>query len=85
MRDIDRKYATTGDIIRKLDNSVLPPDEPLILFRGRDRLLPQMLDYYMSLKVEVGSTKERFNVLQSDIDAIKQWQNSHPDRLRTPK
>ncbi|HUD11522.1 MAG TPA: hypothetical protein VMS08_03855 [Candidatus Saccharimonadia bacterium] len=84
MRDIDSKYRTTGDIIRKLDGSALPEDEPLILFRGRDRLLLDTLNYYMMLRRQNSSASDRLDLLQDQIDIIAQWQKQNPAKLRIP-
>lgn len=82
-RQIDTKYLTTGAICR-LDGTPLPEDEPLMLFRGRDVLLPQVLNYYRGLRDKAGSSKLKLNLLQKQIDTIERWQNQYPDRVRLP-
>ncbi|MDB5178530.1 MAG: hypothetical protein JWN01_473 [Patescibacteria group bacterium] len=83
MRQIDTKYQTSGDIT-KLDGTPIPADEPLMLFRGRDKLLPQLLDHYKVLRINAGSSEKFIKILQKQIDAIKQWQANNPDRIRIP-
>lgn len=85
MRKIDGKYQTTdsGDIT-KLDGTPLPADEPLILFRGHDKLLPQLLEHYQQLCGQAGSPERQITLLQQRIDKIKAWQAANPDKLKIP-
>ncbi len=84
MRQIGKKYHTEGDIY-KHDGTLIPASEPLILFRGRDRLVPQLLDYYLKLRLELGGPQGHIDLLKTDIDSIKQWQNNHPNEVKTPE
>lgn len=84
MRTIGSKYRVTGQIIRTANNTVIPDDEPLMLLRGRDRLLPETLDFYLRLRQQTGMTEDQLSDLKTQIKNIKQWQASHPDRLNTP-
>ena len=83
MRQIDDKYQTNGDIT-KLDGAPVPEDEPLILFRAKDKLLVKMLDYYQKLCRDAGSPESQTKTLQSRIDTIKAWQANHQDKLKVP-
>jgi len=83
MRNIGTKYRTTGDISR-FDGEAIPIDEPLILFRGRDRLVPQLLDHYKALRIKAGGVADKLELLQEDIDIIKTWQAEHHDRTKMP-
>ena len=85
MRRIGEKYYTDGKGIFKFDHTPIPEDEPLILFRGRDRLVPKMLDYYLQLRLEITDPKQNIPLLRSDIDAITAWQQANPDLVRTPR
>ena len=58
MRKIDGKYQTSGDIT-KLDGTPIPEDEPLFLFRAHDKLLVQLLEYYMELCKKAEALKPR--------------------------
>ncbi len=83
MRQIDGKYKTSGDIT-KLDGTAIAEDEPLILFRGQDKLLPELLEKYNELCKSAGSPQEQLDKLAQQIDKIKKWQAAHSDRLKTP-
>ena len=84
MRTIGSKYRISGEIIRNADNTAVPGDEPVMLFRGRDRLLPDMLDYYLKLREQTGMSDEQLSDLKTQIESIKHWQAEHSDRLNTP-
>lgn len=83
MRQIDGKYKTSGDIT-KLDGTSIPEDEPLILFRGQDKLLLELLEKYNELCKNAGSPQQQLDKISQQMEKIKQWQVSHPDRLKTP-
>jgi hypothetical protein len=83
MRKIDGKYQTSGDIT-KLDGTPIPDDEPLILFRGKDKLLLPLLDYYQVLCKDAGSPDYQISLLGEQIGKIKAWQAGHADRLKIP-
>ena len=83
MRQIDGKYKTDG-VISKNDGTALPEDEPLILFRGQDKLLPQLLEYYNQLCAQSGSPQAQIQAIQERLGAIKKWQVDHPERVKVP-
>lgn len=83
MRQIDGKYQTSGDLT-KLNGTPVPEDEPLILFRAKDKLLVELLEYYMKLCSDGGSPESQLNLLQQRIDLIKLWQTDHQDKLKIP-
>ncbi len=83
MRQIDSKYKTSGDIT-KLDGTPIPEDEPLILFRGHDKLLPELLESYLEQCRAAGSPQPHLSTLQQRIDAVKQWQAGNPDKVKVP-
>ena len=83
MRQIDKKYMTSGDIT-KLDGTPIPLDEPLILFRGRDRVLVQLLEYYAQLCEQAGSPERQLKLIDEKIGEIKAWQEDNQARLKVP-
>lgn len=83
MRQIDGKYKTSGDITKQ-DGTPVPEDEPLILFRAKDKLLPELLGHYLEQCRAAGSPEQHLSTLQQRIDAIKQWQAANPDRVKIP-
>ena len=83
MRQIDGKYKNSGDIT-KLDGTPIPVDEPLILFRGKDKLLLPLLEHYKELCAANGSPTALLEILQERMDIIKDWQAANPDKLKIP-
>jgi hypothetical protein len=43
-----------------------------------------MLDYYVNLRKQAGSSAQTMTILQKDINKIKQWQKDNPSRIRVP-
>jgi hypothetical protein len=76
---VDSKYGmvTTahGDI---------PEDEPVIVFRGRDAMVPSMLDYYLAQCQAHGSPQRHIDLVTHSKEKIEAWQRDHPDRTRQP-
>jgi hypothetical protein len=62
----------------------IPDDEPVIVFRGRDRLVPEMLAHYMDLCERAGSPARHVRLVHVSTDLIEKWQRDNPDRVRTP-
>jgi hypothetical protein len=85
MRKIGKKYYTDGTTIYKFDGTPIPDDEPLFLFRGRDRLVPHLLGVYLEIRRGIESPKQNIELIQADIDTITQWQHDNPDKVRTPR
>lgn len=59
----------------------IPDDEPVIIFRARDVLLPQVLEYYHNLCVEAGSPDHHLDGLCDVIDAVLDWQSGHETKV----
>jgi hypothetical protein len=62
----------------------IPGDEPVILFRGRDRLVPEMLAHYILLCEQAGSPGRHLDLARGCRQKIMGWQAEHPDRVRVP-
>jgi len=83
MRQIDGKYQTSGDIT-KLDGTSIPQDEPLILFRGKDKLLPVLLEQYRQLCQDAGSPQQHLKLVEQRIKDIKIWQEKNQGKVKIP-
>lgn len=75
MRQLDAKFKTSGDLT-KLDGTPIPDDEPVILFRGNDKLLPKVLEHYKQLCTEAGSPANHLNLIDEKIDRVNNWQSN---------
>jgi hypothetical protein len=60
------------------------PDEPVVLFRGRDRLLPKMLKIYRLLCELAGSPDHHLDAIHQSAERVKAWQAANPSLVRTP-
>ena len=85
MRQIDPKYRIVFDEIVKVSNGEeIPHDEPLILFRAKDRLAVSMLHKYLSLCIDDGCTPEHLNGVVERIAAFARFASEHPERMKQP-
>ncbi len=59
-------------------------DEPLVLFRGTDGMLVDLLDHYYDLCEDNGSPSEHVAAVFDLRDAVMVWQRANPDRVKQP-
>ena len=74
---IDRKYGRVT-----LEHGTVADDEPVVVFRAQDRLLPELLSLYRSLCFEASSPRRHLDLIDDSAEAVLNWQDSHP--IRTP-
>jgi len=85
MRVIDRKYHIEGEQIIKSTNGVaIPEGEPLILFRGRDRLALPMLRAYREICVQDGCTQYHIDALDQVIADFEAFAVGSPQAMKQP-
>lgn len=75
----DGKY---GKVITEFGD--IPGDEPVIVFRGRDRLLPDLLDEYARQCGYHAAPHRHVELVRDAAERIRRWQEDHPQLLRTP-
>ena len=82
MRQIDEKFSVDGDRIIKTATSeeVNPEEEPLILFRARDRLAVPMLQFYRQLCVDDGATDYQLESIGKMIDRFETYAKNNPTK-----
>jgi hypothetical protein len=84
-RNIDRKYAVSGQMIIKVsDGSVIPEDEPLILFRARDKLAVTMMEHYLSLCRDAGCDPGQLELMHRRIADFLAWQKENEAVMKRP-
>jgi hypothetical protein len=85
-RDIDVKFATTqdGEIVKKSNGEILPPDEPIFLLRARDRLALQLLHVYRELSVQDGCNDYHMEGLEKTICYFTDFKKNYPERMKQP-
>ena len=83
MRQIDGKYKTDGNLT-KMDGTPIPDDEPLVLFRAKDKLLPQVLENYKKLCQDAGCQPHQVETLGPMIQRVKDWQTANSGKVKLP-
>jgi hypothetical protein len=91
-RGIDGKYSvrawngTAGPlgIIKNVTGDPIPEDEPLFLFRAKDQLAIQVLQYYRELCLQTGSPAEHLRGIDGEIQVFTDFAQRHPERMKQP-
>lgn len=79
MRQIDMKHHIEGDrVVKTSTNEPVPDDEPMILYRGRDRLALPMLRFYRQLCQDDGATNYQLRSMDEMIARFEKYAASHP-------
>jgi hypothetical protein len=75
----DREY---GEVITAQGS--IPEDEPVVVFRGRDKLLPALMNIYIELCDLAGSPSYHVEQATLTYEMITSWQHDHPERVQVP-
>lgn len=75
----DRKY---GKVTTEFGN--IKDDEPVVVFRAQDKLLPDLLAFYNYLCMKAGSPQRHLNIVFNSARAIHAWQSKNRLLVRTP-
>lgn len=62
---VTTEFGTIGD------------DEPVVVFRAQDALLPAMLAVYSTLCAQAGSPRRHLDKIVDSMLAVERWQESH--------
>lgn len=76
----DSKY---GNI--KTQHEEIPDDEPVIMFRARDKLAVDIIGYYLFRSIQAGSSRGHLKVVMGSLEEFRYWQEQHPDELKLPE
>lgn len=66
------------------EHGSIPEDEPVFLFRARDKALPQLLTRYAALCLGMGARQEHIAGILLQQERIETWQREHPDQVHVP-
>lgn len=69
---IDSKYGRVT-----LEKGSIGVDEPVVVFRAQDRLLPKLLKVYSYFCELAGSPQRHLEAIDRAAAAVKEWQRSH--------
>lgn len=84
-RKIDPRYHIEGNQIIKTSNgTVIPEDEPTIIFRARDWLTVPLLYAYYELACDDKCVQEHLDGIQERIREFEKFAVEHPDRMKQP-
>lgn len=72
---IDNKYGRVT-----LERGDIGEDEPVVVFRAKDRLLPKVLAYYLLFCTKAGSPRYHLNLILDTKDKIEDWQEENGSR-----
>lgn len=76
---VDGKYGKVT-----LEHGTIGEDEPVVVFRARDELLPDLLAHYLELCAEAGSPSRHLELIRTSYGTIRDWQVDHLDEVKTP-
>jgi hypothetical protein len=66
---VDNKY---GKVI--VPNSTIGEDEPVVVFRAQDKLLPDLLKVYRIMCKLAGSPERHLDLIHDSAEKIRAWQ-----------
>lgn len=84
-QDIDEKYSMLDGRIVKTSNGVpIPPDEPMFLLRGRDRIAVPALVAYKTLCESDSCTDYQLEAMDRIISKFSQYSTTHQEVMKQP-
>jgi hypothetical protein len=71
-------------LVKMSNNQVVPEDEPVFFFRGRDYLAIRVLEYYVTLCHDDGCNDYQLSGMAENIRRFKRFKRDHPERMKQP-
>jgi hypothetical protein len=71
-------------IVKTSNGEPIPDDEPLMLFRARDRNVLAMLHKYRELCEADGCNEFQMDGVNNRIEAFNNFAKDHPERMKQP-
>ncbi len=62
----------------------IPVDEPVIVFRARDKTTLDVLAAARDLARESGSPQRHIDIFEATIVQFREWQEANPEKVRVP-
>lgn len=79
----DPKYGQVT--VEKIPGNPFEEDEVVVLFRARDKKLPELLGHYEFLcSGEGNSPQEHLDSILSVREQVVEWQEQHPELVKVP-
>jgi hypothetical protein len=76
---IDRKYGHVTT-----EHGTIGEDEPVVVFRSQDKLLPKLLKIYRFLCELAGSPAHHLAAIDDATRDVNAWQLAHGSKVRVP-
>jgi len=77
----DRKFVfVDGRFVNRLSGEAIPDDEPVIIFRARDKHALEVLRYYHSLVAD----DHHKQAIADRFDEFQAFRRDHGDRMKEP-
>lgn len=77
----DRKYDfQNGNVINRASGDIVPPDEPVFVFRARDLHAREAIEHYAC---QIPNDEHR-RAIEVRIADFAQFAFEHPDRMKEP-
>lgn len=70
---VEKDPAINIQIIKTTNGQAIPDNEPIILFRGRDKLALPMLEFYRKLCVVDGATQYQLDSMDKMIKIFEEF------------
>lgn len=73
---IDAKYGRVT-----VENGSIGEDEPVVVFRAQDALLPKVLMYYHLFCLKAGSPRRHLGAILDALSNVEAWQREHSTKV----
>jgi len=73
---LDRKYGRVT-----VEHGTIGDDEPVVVFRAQDQLLPELLGVYAQMCVEHGSPAEHITGVDATARQVIEWQRENHTQI----
>lgn len=80
MFHVDENYR----LVKTSNDQPVPEGEPLVIFRGRDRLAVPALMHYRALAIADGCNDYMLNRIDVDLELFQKFAVTQPERMKQP-
>lgn len=86
VRTIDLKHHVdeNGQLVKTTNGQVIPQEEPVILFRARDRLAVPLLRMYRGLCVQDGCNDFQLGQMDELVERFEKFARENPGVMKQP-
>jgi hypothetical protein len=77
---IDWKYGQVT-----IEKGTIGSDEPVVVFRAQDKLLPKLLRVYQLMCEIAGSPQHHLDLIHQSAMRVRMWQDLHVTQVKVPE